>query len=176
MATLQHSISSLELCSKPVIAAVHGLCLGAGIDIMSACDVRLCAEGTVFAIKVRFSSFLPFSSPLSGCSAGRPRQTLSDALERQQEVDIGLAADIGSLQRLPKTTGNASLLYELALTARNFGPAEAEKLGFVSRTVGGGKEGVVKEALELAKVIACALLFSLSLPPSRRFGLSLSCS
>lgn len=73
-----------------------------------------------------------------------------------QEVDIGLAADIGSLQRLPRVTGNASLLYELALTARNFGPAEAEKLGLVSRIVGGGKKGVQEAAMELAKVIACA--------------------
>lgn len=72
-----------------------------------------------------------------------------------QEVDIGLAADIGSLQRLPRVTSNASLLYELALTARTFGPNEAEKLGLVSRTVAGkGVERVRHEAIELAKVIA----------------------
>ncbi|GAA5993278.1 hypothetical protein JCM10908_001408 [Rhodotorula pacifica] len=119
---LQRSVSAIQACDKPVIAAVHGICFGAGLDLISACDVRLCAEGTVFSIK---------------------------------EVDIGLAADIGSLQRLPLVTSNASLLYELALTARTFGPAEAEKLGLVSRTVGGKSvEGVRREAVELAKVIA----------------------
>lgn len=73
-----------------------------------------------------------------------------------QEVDIGLAADIGSLQRLPRVTSNASLLYELALTARTFGPAEAKELGLVSRVVSGSKgvERVRHEAIELAKVIA----------------------
>jgi len=52
-------------------------------------------------------------------------------------------------------TGNASLLYELALTARNFGPEEAVKLGLVSNVVKGGREEVTKEALKLAGLIAC---------------------
>lgn len=77
-------------------------------------------------------------------------------IERSQEVDIALAADVGSLQRLPKTTGNASLLYELALTARNFGPEEATTLGLVSRVVKGGRDEVTKQAVELGRVIACA--------------------
>ncbi|KDE03372.1 hypothetical protein MVLG_06134 [Microbotryum lychnidis-dioicae p1A1 Lamole] len=58
------------------------------------------------------------------------------------------------LQRLPKTTASASLLNELALTARNFGPQEAYQLGLVSKVVPGGKEGVLKAALDTAKVIA----------------------
>lgn len=52
---LQRSVSSIQQCDKPVIAAVHGICFGAGLDLISACDVRLCAaQGTVFSIKVRY--------------------------------------------------------------------------------------------------------------------------
>lgn len=69
-------------------------------------------------------------------------------------MDIGLAADIGTLAFLPKITGNQSLVRELAYTARSFSAAEAEKLGLVSRVVSGGRDEVVKAALELAKVIA----------------------
>jgi len=43
------------------------------------------------------------------------------------------ALSTNSLARLPKITGNASLLYELALTARTFGADEALKLGLVSK-------------------------------------------
>ncbi|CEL61474.1 Delta(3,5)-Delta(2,4)-dienoyl-CoA isomerase, mitochondrial OS=Mus musculus GN=Ech1 PE=2 SV=1 [Rhizoctonia solani AG-1 IB] len=71
-----------------------------------------------------------------------------------QEVDVGLAADIGTLSRLPKITGNESLLRELAFTAREFGPAEATQLGMVSRVVQGGRDEVLGAALELARVIA----------------------
>ncbi|KAF8961137.1 Delta2-dienoyl-CoA-isomerase [Flammula alnicola] len=71
-----------------------------------------------------------------------------------KEVDIGLAPDIGSLAFLPKITGNHSLVRELTYTARPFSAAEGEKLGLVSKVVQGGRDEVVKEALELAKFIA----------------------
>jgi enoyl-CoA hydratase len=41
----------LEECRKPVIAAVHGICVGGGLDIISACDIRLCAEDASFSLR-----------------------------------------------------------------------------------------------------------------------------
>jgi len=71
-----------------------------------------------------------------------------------KEVDVGITADIGSLARLPKITGNESLLRELAFTARPFNAEEARKLGLVSKVVPGSKDEVLAEALKLAKKIA----------------------
>ncbi|PPR06934.1 hypothetical protein CVT24_011005 [Panaeolus cyanescens] len=82
------------------------------------------------------------------------RYTASDAKFTIKEVDIGLAPDIGTLAHLPKITGNLSLVRELTYTSRGFSAAEALSIGLVSRVVEGGKTEVVKEALELAKVIA----------------------
>jgi len=82
------------------------------------------------------------------------RYAASDANFSVKEVDIGLAADIGTLARLPKVAGNESLLRELAFTARNFSAAEAEKLGLVSKVVQGSRDEVVQAALETAKLIA----------------------
>ncbi len=48
----QQAITSPERAPFPVIAAVHGLVIGLGVDIMCSCDVRYAAEGTTFAIKV----------------------------------------------------------------------------------------------------------------------------
>jgi delta(3,5)-delta(2,4)-dienoyl-CoA isomerase len=36
----------------------------------------------------------------------------------KKEVDVGLAADVGTLQRLPKVIGNNSLVRELCFTGR----------------------------------------------------------
>ncbi len=47
----QESISAVERCRKPVIAAVHSHCIGGGVDLTSACDIRLAAEDAVFAIR-----------------------------------------------------------------------------------------------------------------------------
>lgn len=77
---------------------VHGHCIGGGIDLISACDIRYCSKDAWFSVK---------------------------------EVDVGLAADIGTLQRFPKITGNDSLVRELIYTARKFTPDEALRLGFV---------------------------------------------
>lgn len=49
-----------------------------------------------------------------------------------REVDIGIAADVGTLQRLPKVVGSTSWVKDICLTARIFGAEEALKQGFVS--------------------------------------------
>ena len=120
--SFQACITAIEKCEKPVIAALHGWCLGLGIDIALCADVRICARDTKFAVK---------------------------------EVDIGLAADIGTLTRLPKVVGNGSWVKDVCLSARQFSASEAERVGFVS-WVGakGGKEEVIAEALRWAEVVA----------------------
>ncbi|OIW28980.1 delta-delta-dienoyl-CoA isomerase, partial [Coniochaeta ligniaria NRRL 30616] len=70
-----------------------------------------------------------------------------------KEVDIGLAADIGSLSRLPKVVGSLGWVKEVALTAREFGAEEARSVGFVSR-VAENKDEAIKEAIQLAGLIA----------------------
>ena len=44
-------------------------------------------------------------------------------------MDVGLAADVGTLQRMPKTLGSESLMRELAFTGRNMHAAEASSSG-----------------------------------------------
>jgi len=43
--------NALEECRKPVIAAVHGMCIGGGLDIISASDIRLCTEDATFSLR-----------------------------------------------------------------------------------------------------------------------------
>lgn len=70
-----------------------------------------------------------------------------------KEVDIGLAADIGTLTRLPKVVGNYGWVKEVALTARVFGAQEALQVGFVS-SVYDTKEETVQRAIEMAGLMA----------------------
>ncbi|MBT8202678.1 MAG: crotonase/enoyl-CoA hydratase family protein [Acidimicrobiia bacterium] len=48
---MQRTMSSLADCRKPVIAAVQGYCLGAGVDLITACDIRLASEDAVFSVR-----------------------------------------------------------------------------------------------------------------------------
>ncbi|XP_068601360.1 delta(3,5)-Delta(2,4)-dienoyl-CoA isomerase, mitochondrial [Brachionichthys hirsutus] len=120
VAKYQETFSVIEKCPKPVVVAVHGACVGAGVDLITACDIRLCTQDAWFQVK---------------------------------EVDIGLAADVGTLQRLPKVIGSRSLVNELALTARKMYADEAQSSGLVSR-VFADKEAMMAGALEMAGEIA----------------------
>ena len=96
---LQDSLSSLERCRKPVLAAIHGACIGGGIDLICCADMRYCSSDAHFSIK---------------------------------EIDMGMTADVGTLQRLPKLIGDG-LVRELAYTGRKFASDEAERCGLVNQ-------------------------------------------
>ncbi len=49
-AAMQHVFNKLEHLSIPVIAVLHGYCLGMGLELALACDFRIAAEGTVLAL------------------------------------------------------------------------------------------------------------------------------
>ncbi|XP_056168335.1 delta(3,5)-Delta(2,4)-dienoyl-CoA isomerase, peroxisomal [Syzygium oleosum] len=49
--SMQGAVTAIERCRKPVIAAVHGACVGGGVDIVTACDVRYCTEDAFFSVK-----------------------------------------------------------------------------------------------------------------------------
>jgi enoyl-CoA hydratase len=48
---LQRSFTAIASCPVPVIAAVHGWCVGGGIDLISACDIRLCSADAKFSVR-----------------------------------------------------------------------------------------------------------------------------
>ncbi|KAK7734610.1 hypothetical protein SLS57_000307 [Botryosphaeria dothidea] len=70
-----------------------------------------------------------------------------------KEVDIGLAADIGTLTRLPKSVGSMSWIKDVTLSARVFGAEEAAAQGLVSG-VYATKEEAIAAGLEKARLIA----------------------
>jgi enoyl-CoA hydratase len=48
---LQEAFNAIERCKKPVIAAIHGWCIGGGIDMISACDVRVASRDAKFSVR-----------------------------------------------------------------------------------------------------------------------------
>ncbi len=48
---MQDAFTAIERCRKPVIAAVSGFCIGAGLDLITACDIRICSADATFSLK-----------------------------------------------------------------------------------------------------------------------------
>lgn len=116
---LQDTLTSLERCRKPVLAAIHGACVGGGIDLICCADMRYCSADASFVIK---------------------------------EIDIGMVADVGTLQRLPKLIGDG-MVRELAYTGRKVLADEARVIGLVNR-VWDTREAMQAGVRELATMIA----------------------
>ncbi|KAI8149639.1 ClpP/crotonase-like domain-containing protein [Fennellomyces sp. T-0311] len=94
-----------------------------------------------------------FGAGVDLCTAGDIRYGTKDVFFTVKEVDVGLAADVGTLQRLPKVIGNGSLVRELCFTCRNLYAEEALQCGLISK-IFDTKEQLIEGALETARVIA----------------------
>lgn len=95
---LQDTFTSLERARVPVLCAIQGACVGGGIDLVSAADMRYADESAFFSIA---------------------------------EINIGMTADVGTLQRMPKLVPEG-IVRELAYTGRRWSAAEAKAAGFVN--------------------------------------------
>ena len=49
--SLQAAVSSIAECRKPVVAAVSGWCIGGGVDVVAAADVRLASADAKFSVR-----------------------------------------------------------------------------------------------------------------------------
>lgn len=116
---LQDCLSSIERCRKPVLAAIHGACLGAGLDLVACCDMRYVADGATLAIR---------------------------------EIDLGMVADVGVLQRLPGLLP-PGLVRELAYTGRVLDAEAAVRCG-LANAIYPDREALLDGVRELARQIA----------------------
>ena len=80
------------------------------------------------------------------------RYATEDAYFSIREIDIGMTADVGTLQRLPKIIPDG-VVRELAYTGRNMGAEEARNVGFVNR-VFESRDTLMREVTAIAKEIA----------------------
>ena len=115
----QDMLTTSEKISKPILSAIHGGCIGGGVDMVCATDMRYCTADAYFVIK---------------------------------EIDLGMVADLGTLQRLPKLISDG-LTRELAYTGRKLVAHEALQCGLVNR-IFENKETMLAEVTQIAEMIA----------------------
>lgn len=138
MNTIEAATLAMTGCPKPIVAAIAGECMGGGVELAMACDMRLASRASRFAIPpARLGALYGFSSTrrlVQLVGPGRAKDLLFSArvLEAQEAWDIGLvdqlhaAADFeaavtayatGLCQRARSSLSGAKTMVAAALSA-----------------------------------------------------------
>lgn len=105
---MQAAVTSVERCRVPVIAAIHGYCIGGGVDLITACDLRLCTADTTFSVRETRLAMVPDVGTLQRLPAivgpGRARELVYTG----RDFDAETAYRIGLVEGI--FPGKAALL------------------------------------------------------------------
>jgi enoyl-CoA hydratase len=104
---MQDAITSIADLSIPVIAAVHGYCIGGGVDLITACDIRLCSNDATFSIRETKVAIVADLGTLQRLphivSAGH----LAELAYTGKDIDASRAAAIGLVNWVHGDSGDA---------------------------------------------------------------------
>lgn len=97
---LQRQCGAPAACSKPVIAAVHGYCIGGGLDLVAACDLRLCSADARFSLReARVAMVADLGSlqrlpHIIGDAATRELAFTAKDIDAQRALALGLVSQV----------------------------------------------------------------------------------
>lgn len=100
---LQASITSVAACPKPVIAALHGYCLGGAIDLATACDIRYAAKGAIFSIRETRIAMVADVGTLQRLPAIIGKGHVAELAFTGQDFDADYAKEIHFVNRVFET-------------------------------------------------------------------------
>lgn len=119
--TVGHALSAIEECPQVVVAAIEGLCVGGGLEVALACDLRIARRGSVFAIPAGRLGFPLAPSELRLVLDTVNRTTAAALLLEGANFDTEQALAAGILTRVC-----ADLEAELATTLDRIRAGSAE--------------------------------------------------
>src|SRR6202790_3778547 len=92
---MQRSVTSVAACPKPIVAAVHGYCIGGGVDLISACDIRVASADAVFSVRETRVAIVADLGSLQRLPAIVGAGHLAELAFTGKDVDAGRAKEIG---------------------------------------------------------------------------------
>lgn len=112
---MQGAITSVERCRVPVIAAVHGHCIGGGVDLITACDIRLCAADAIFSVREVKLAMVPDVGTLQRLPAIVGQGVARELSYTGRDFDAAYAERVGLVSRvLPDRESLHTAALELA--------------------------------------------------------------
>jgi len=156
--TMQRTFSSLADSRKPVIAAVHGYCIGAGVDLTTACDIRLAAEDAVFSVRETKIAMVADVGTLQRLPAIIDPGRVAELVYTGRDWDAAEALQMGFISAVyPDATTVAAAAIELAEQIAANSPLAVQGAKAV---LNAARRRQVEENLEYVALWNAAFLYS----------------
>lgn len=140
-------IEALDAVTKPVIAAIHGYCMGGGLELVLACDIRFATPNAIFALPETGLGLIPGGGGTQRLSrVVAPGQAL-DMLLTGDRMDAEQAQRIGLVSRL--ATDNGTLVEEVRAFAQRIGNKPPTASAFVKQAARAALQLDLKSGLDL---------------------------
>ncbi len=97
---LQNAFTAIATCPVPVIAAVHGWCIGGGLDLISACDIRLASRDAKFSLRETKLAIVADVGSLQRLPAIIGKGHMRELAFTGKDIDAERAATIGLVNHL----------------------------------------------------------------------------
>jgi enoyl-CoA hydratase len=112
---LQSSITSVAACPKPVIAAIHGYCIGGGVDLAAACDIRVASADATFSVRETKMAMVADLGSLQRLPRIIGQGHLAELAYTGKDITADRAAQIGLVNDVaPDAEGVLALAQDLA--------------------------------------------------------------
>lgn len=118
-------LKKIYCCKKPVIAAVGGIALGGGFNLVTVCDMVVASESAIFCHPELKFGFNPFFYPLSqivGLTKAKEIVMLGEPIGAQEALKLGLINKVEPPEKFMEVAEN------MAMTLSKRSPRAVEEL------------------------------------------------
>ncbi|MBO9353543.1 enoyl-CoA hydratase/isomerase family protein [Bordetella petrii] len=150
-----HWITAFDRALKPVIAAVHGHCLGGGLEIALACDIRIAATNATFGLPETGHGIIPGAggtqriTRVLGMGVALDLVLTGERLDAERALAMGLVSRLAAPEALQQAAGDL---------ARHIAARPPLAMQFAKEAVRGGAELPLADGMRLESDLSAHLV------------------
>jgi enoyl-CoA hydratase len=153
-------IDAVAAVKTPIVVVTHGVCMGAGLELALACDVRVATNNARFALPEIRLGLIPGGGGTQRLARAIGQGNAMDMVMTGEEIDGARAYQLGLVSRLLASKEDA--LAEAQRIAEAMAGRCAHALAYAKEAVANSMEGSLESGLRMEKTLFAILAGSAS--------------
>ena len=155
---LQETFSVIDRCRVPVIACVQGGCIGGGVDLVTACDLRVCTADAFFTVQEINIAIVADVGTLQRIPHLLPQGLVRELAYTGRRFPADEAARYGFVNRVAANADADSALAEAMALAREIAGKSPLAIAGLKQVLNHGRDATIADGLEYVAVWNAAML------------------